>query len=119
MKFFDKWFLRQWVKAQRYWTSPDSEAMPVDDSRKMRTYASNLGRGNTISASKAAQPNHANLETRGMSFTIYRGNGGHVLEYNYYNEKTDRHEGSLHLITDAQDMGKIIEHAITMELLKQ
>ena len=55
----------------------------------------------------------------GMQFTVYPANGGHVLEYSYYDPKTDRHNNSLHLITVDQNMGEVIGHAITLEMLKR
>ena len=55
----------------------------------------------------------------GMQFTVYPANGGHVLEYQYYDPKTDRHNNSLHLITADQNMGEVIGHAITLEMLKR
>ena len=55
----------------------------------------------------------------GMQFTVYPANGGHVLEYQYYDQKTDRHTASLHLITADQNMGEVIGQAITFEMLKR
>ena len=55
----------------------------------------------------------------GMQFTVYPANGGHVLEYSYYDPKTDRHNNSLHLITADQNMGEVIGYAITLEMLKR
>ena len=55
----------------------------------------------------------------GMQFTVYPANGGHVLEYQFYDPKTDRHSNSLHLITADQNMGEVIGHAITFEMLKR
>ena len=59
------------------------------------------------------------LESRGMNFTIHMANGGYVLEYSTYNEKTDRHDNSLHIITSDQDMGQGIAHVITLEMLRK
>jgi hypothetical protein len=59
------------------------------------------------------------LDSRGMNFTIHMANGGYVLEYSTYNEKTDRHDNSLHIIPSDQDMGQGIAHVITLELLRK
>lgn len=59
------------------------------------------------------------LGSRGMSFTIHMANGGYVLEYSTYNEKTDRHDNALHIITSDQDMGQGIAHVITLEMLRK
>jgi hypothetical protein len=59
------------------------------------------------------------LDSRGMNFTIHMANGGYVLEYSNYNEKTDRHDNALHLIPSDQDLGQGIAHVITLELLRK
>jgi len=61
----------------------------------------------------------SHLDSRGMSFTIHMANGGYVLEYSSYDEKTDRHNHNLHIITSDQDMGQGIAHIITLELLRK
>ena len=59
------------------------------------------------------------LDSRGMNFTIHMANGGYVLEYSTYNDKTDRHDHALHLIPSEQDMGQSIAHIITLEMLRK
>jgi len=58
------------------------------------------------------------IEQRGMNFTIYSANGGYVMEYNKYDDRTDRHEHALHIITTDQDLGQGIAHIITYEMLR-
>jgi hypothetical protein len=59
------------------------------------------------------------LDSRGMNFTIHMANGGYVLEYSTYNDKTDRHDNTLHIIPSDQDMGQGIAHIITLEMLRK
>ena len=59
------------------------------------------------------------LDSRGMSFTIHPANGGYVLEYSAYDDKTDRHNHNLHIIPSDQDMGQGIAHIITLEMLRK
>ena len=59
------------------------------------------------------------LDNRGMNFTIHMANGGYVLEYSSYNEKTDRHDNTLHIIPSEQDLGQGIAHIITLEMLRK
>ena len=59
------------------------------------------------------------LDSRGMNFTIHMANGGYILEYSSYNEKTDRHDNALHIITSDQDLGQGIAHIITLEMLRK
>ena len=61
----------------------------------------------------------SDLNSRGMSFTIHQANGGYVLEYTSYDEKTDRNSHNLHIITSDQDMGQGIAHIITLEMLRK
>ena len=59
------------------------------------------------------------LDNRGMNFTIHMANGGYVLEYSSYNDKTDRHDNALHIITADTDLGQGIAHIITLEMLRK
>jgi len=59
------------------------------------------------------------LDSRGMNFTIHMANGGYVLEYSTYNDKTDRHDNALHIIPSDQDLGQGIAHVITLEMLRK
>ena len=60
------------------------------------------------------------LDSRGgLNFTIHMANGGYVLEYATYNEKTDRHDNALHVITADTDLGQGIAHIITLEMLRK
>ena len=70
------------------------------------------GKNSVISRSRT-------LDTRGMNFTIYTASGGHILEYSSYDEKTDRHNNALHIITADQDLGQGIAHIITLEMLRK
>lgn len=60
------------------------------------------------------------LDTRnGMNFTIHQANGGYVLEYSTYDEKTDRHDHTLHIINSDADLGQGIAHVITLEMIRK
>jgi hypothetical protein len=59
------------------------------------------------------------LDSRGMNFTIHMANGGYVLEYSTYNDKTDRHDNALHIINSDTDLGQGIAHVITLEMLRK
>ena len=61
----------------------------------------------------------SHLDSRGMNFTIHMANGGYVLEYSTYNDKTDRHDNALHIITSDTDLGQGIAHIITLEMLRK
>ena len=81
---------------------------PQDD-----VMATKSNRKNTIS--RGSELNSRN----GMSFTIHQANGGYILEYSSYDEKTDRNSHNLHIITSDQDLGQGIAHVITLEMLRK
>jgi hypothetical protein len=59
------------------------------------------------------------LNSRGMNFSIHQANGGYVMEYSTYDEKTDRNSNALHIITADQDLGQGIAHVVTFEMLRK
>lgn len=71
-------------------------------------------RRNSLTISRGSE-----LGSRGMNFTIHMANGGYVLEYSTYNEKTDRHDNALHIINSDTDLGQGIAHVITLEMLRK
>lgn len=58
------------------------------------------------------------IDGNGMTFTVYRANGGHVIETRTYNRKTDITDHTLHIITDDKDLGEEIGKIITYESLR-
>jgi hypothetical protein len=58
------------------------------------------------------------IDSSGMNFTVYRANGGHVVETRQYDRKRDENNNSLHIITDDKDLGEEIGKIITFERLK-
>ena len=56
---------------------------------------------------------------RNIRFNVYKATGGTIVETSFYDRHKDRHNSSLHIITDDQDLGKEIGKIITMETLKQ
>jgi hypothetical protein len=58
------------------------------------------------------------IESRGMNFTVYRANGGHIIEHRVYDRKTDRSDSSLHIITDDKDLGEELAKIITFENIR-
>ena len=56
---------------------------------------------------------------KGIRFQVYKANGGFVVETAMYDRQRDRHNNSIHIITDEQDLGREIGKIITLETLKQ
>lgn len=95
MNWLNRWFAKKCKEAWEYNSSqPDCKltgSIAVDDTR---------------------------LSSQGMNFTVYRANGGHVIEHRVYDRKTDRNNNSLHVITDDKDLGEEIGKIITFENLR-
>ena len=53
-----------------------------------------------------------------MSFTVYRANGGMMVEYNKYDDRKDQHYCELHIIHPDQDLGEALGKIVTFESLK-
>lgn len=61
-------------------------------------------------------PRH--IETHGMNFSVFRANGGYIVQYSQYDRKTDRAEPKLHIITDDKDLGEELSKIISFEALR-
>ena len=58
------------------------------------------------------------IDARGMNFTIYKANGGFVLEHRQYDSKTDRSNNYLHIITEEMELCEEIAKIITYTTLR-
>jgi hypothetical protein len=96
MKFFKKWFANMCREA---WEN-SRNVIEADVPQKMATLS---GRS---------------IDSNGMNFTVYRANGGHVIETRQYDRKRDTNDHGLHIITDDKDLGEEIGKIITFERLK-
>jgi hypothetical protein len=95
MKFFRKWFAKQ---CKRAWED-SRELIECDVPQKL------------VSTGRS-------IDSNGMNFTVYRANGGHIVETRHYDRKRDSNDHSLHIITDDKDLGEEIGKIITFERLK-
>jgi hypothetical protein len=53
-----------------------------------------------------------------VTFTIHPASGGYVVESSYYDERKDRHERSLHIITSQENFSEELGKAVFMDVLK-
>lgn len=67
----------------------------------------------TLSVERASR-----IDSNGMNFTVYRANGGHIIEYRQYDRHKDRSDNKLHIITDDKDIGEELGKIITFESLR-
>ena len=53
-----------------------------------------------------------------MNFTVYRANGGTIVEYNKYDERKDQHHCDLHIVHEDENLGEALAKIVTFESLK-
>ena len=53
-----------------------------------------------------------------MNFTVYRANGGMMVEYNRYDDRKDHHHCELHIVHPDEDLGAALSKIVTFESLK-
>jgi hypothetical protein len=71
-------------------------------------------------AKNATEDSHSvNLNQSPLVFRLYPATGGHIVEYSYYDEKTDRNTQALHLIASDADLGDSLSKIMTLEALKR
>jgi hypothetical protein len=108
MKWFNKWFAN---KCRQAW---EDENQPQEDVLGNLVAPAKMRRGIAQISTGPAE-----LHSRGVTFTLYKANGGHVVELRDYDPQTDRHANSLHLVPSDKDMGEALNHIITYEALKR
>lgn len=106
MNFLNKWFNKRWVEARHQW---DQDQCKVAEPYLSKTAS---GRG------RPSSPGY-DIRSKGMTFVMYPASGGHIVEYQSYNEKTDSYEGKLHIIAADDDIGQALGHIVTLEYLRK
>jgi acetyl-CoA carboxylase carboxyltransferase component len=69
-----------------------------------------LSSGQTLEASR--------LDSDGMRLQIYKASGGYVVETRNYDRRTDRHNSTMHVIREDQDLGDALGKIVMMEALR-
>ncbi len=75
-------------------------------------------KGQVLATKSVSALESISINSHGMNFTVYRANGGHVIETRKYDRKHDRNDNSLHIITDDKDLGEEIGKILTFENLR-
>jgi len=71
-------------------------------------------RSNTLGIGRATELDNNNK----LSFSMHRARGGTVVETSNYDRIKDRHNTTLYIITNEQDLGHEIAKIFTMESLR-
>lgn len=101
--------MKHWLrhKLHNFIFSSDNEPTPFDN-RKMTTLSSGRQHGNALGS-----------ENEPLRFTVYNASGGKIVEISHYDQKTDRHHTSLHIITSDENFGEELGKIAFIELLKK
>ncbi len=103
MKWFDKWIMKKAENIMRKDREVDSGLVPYN-----------------LASAKQIRPVEVSdsLDTRAVKFKMYKASGGTIIETAMYDDRKDRHNISLYVITNDKDLGEEIGKIITMESLK-
>ena len=101
MKWLDNWIL----KRARYLRNREETMVSIDRAER------GIGLGLKDSASIGSNRHR-------MSFTVYRANGGMMVEYNRYDDRKDQHYCELHIIHPDENLGDALSKIVTFESLK-
>ena len=94
-----------WLKRRlRAW------ALSADENEKMSL--TKLSRGSDVVSSGET------LSTEPLRLSIYRANGGIIVETRVYDRQKDRSQNQLHIVGHDEDLGRSLAKIITMESLR-
>jgi hypothetical protein len=93
-----------WLKRRlRIWAFSDSADVPMTSNK--------VSRGLVVSDSET-------LGSEPLRLSIYRANGGTVVETRVYDRQKDRSQLQLHIVGNDEDLGRSLSKIITMETLR-
>ena len=87
--------------------------------REEEIYATVRPKKSSLFIKASTDTNNVNLSASPQVFRLYTATGGHIVEYSYYDEKTDRNVQALHLIPSDADLGESLSKIMTLEALKR
>lgn len=101
MKWLDNWILKR--------------------AKRIRQHNETIGSVNRIEGSLTVRaddrPGIGSNKHR-MNFTVYRANGGMMVEFNRYDDRKDQHHCELHIVHPDENLGEALGKIITFESLK-
>ena len=101
MKWLDNWIL----KRAKYLRNRDDTMTSVN---RIQT---------SLSSGNDDRPSIGSNRHR-MNFTVYRANGGMMVECNRYDDRKDQHYCELHIIHPDENLGDALSKIVTFESLK-
>jgi hypothetical protein len=102
MKWLDNWIL----KRAKYLRNRDDTMVSIDRAERGIGHIDE-GRSASIGSNRHR-----------MNFTVYRANGGMMVEYNRYDDRKDHHYCELHIVHPDENLGEALGKIVTFESLK-
>jgi len=103
-RWFDRMVANSWERA-----STDCEEPQAYNSTTKRSRGIGLA---------SVQTRGSFESDNGLNMQVYKAIGGKIISFNNYDNKTDRHQRSVYIITDEQDFERELGKCITMESMK-
>jgi hypothetical protein len=102
--------MKNWLrhKLHNFIFSGGEEAVPYDNRKMSNAITSGRHHGHTLGS-----------ENEPLRFTVYNASGGKIVEINHYDQRTDRHHTSLHIITSDEDFGEELGKIAFLETIKK
>jgi len=91
--------------------------------RRLRAWAFSADANEKIQSNKSIRGSDTvasgeTLSTEPIRLSIYRANGGMIVETRVYDRQKDRSQNQLHIVSHDDDLGHSIAKIITMESLR-
>jgi hypothetical protein len=90
--------------------------------RRLRNWINDDGsvleRGNKWKSNVISTAESEGLSSEPLRLSIYRANGGTIIETRVYDRQKDRNQNQLHIVAHDQDLGHSLAKIITMESLR-
>jgi hypothetical protein len=98
MKFFKKWFQKM---SREAWENAREDTV-----------------GKPSLVNSLSPKSVDSIDSNGTRFTVYKADGGHVVETRSYDKNHDS-QTSLYIVTSDQDLGERLAHIVTYEAIKR
>ena len=87
--------------------------------RRLRIWAFSFDANENASQSRIAITSEGeSLSTEPLRLSVYRANGGTIVETRFYDRQKDRSQNQLHIVGNDEDLGRSLSKIITMESLR-
>ena len=101
-----------WLKKRlRNWVNTDT--VEIDYIESSMTSKHHNRRNGLVTSSEPDA-----LGTEPLRLSIYRANGGMIVETRVYDRQKDRNQNQLHIVSHDDDLGRSLAKIITMESLR-